>query len=103
MSPDGTIFINIPHHNYLDYIRINKPEKLQIIDQSLTMDVLSSNIYQANLRIVIAESHSLFYNEYDYQRIIIKHNSELITISSIPKIKIIISKAYHRLKSLINF
>lgn len=42
-----TVVINIPEPKYLNWIRNNKPELLQIIDQSLSMQDLLNNCYPA--------------------------------------------------------
>lgn len=41
------VVINIPEPKYLNWIRHNKPELLQIIDQSLSMQDLLNNCYPA--------------------------------------------------------
>jgi uncharacterized protein (DUF2249 family) len=43
-TPDAVILINIPEPNYLNWVRENDPKKLQIIDQSLSMQDLLNNV-----------------------------------------------------------
>lgn len=69
------IAINIPHPDSLDWVRSNRPELLQIIDQSLRADILLQNMYVNNLRLVSFNSYALFYEKPDYQFLILKPQS----------------------------
>jgi cyclopropane fatty-acyl-phospholipid synthase-like methyltransferase len=46
-TPDAVILINIPEPNYLNWVRENDPKKLQIIDQSLSMQDLKNKLTRA--------------------------------------------------------
>lgn len=63
---DSIVFINIPHPTSLDYIRDYKPELLQIIDQSISSDLLMKNTYENGLRLISYEAYKLFHNQTDY-------------------------------------
>ncbi len=99
LKEDGTIFINIPHHICLDYIRKHTPEKMQIIDQSLSTDLIIDSIYKNNLRIVSLNSHSIFNKVNDYQRIIIKHSKSVDSLEPFKQSKIIKEKLYYRVRA----
>lgn len=71
LSTESKLLINIPDPNYLNYIRKNKPELLQIIDQSLYLNELANNIYSNNLEIIYFESYSIW-TKNDYQFMVIQ-------------------------------
>ncbi len=99
MNQESTICINIPHPKALDFIRMTNPNKLQIIDQSLDLKDLLNNIYPNNLILINYISYSLFSNENDYIFISLKKNKE-VTLTKLPKSKIILRKLLFRLKFL---
>ncbi|TND09377.1 MAG: methyltransferase family protein [Bacteroidetes bacterium] len=68
------VAINLPNPYYLDWIRVNKPELLQIIDQSIYTNLLLPNVYASDMFLFHLESYSLFSNESNYQWIILKPN-----------------------------
>ena len=47
-SPDAKVLINIPEPHALNWTRANRPEILQIIDQSLSMQDLLNNTLKSN-------------------------------------------------------
>ena len=101
LKDDGTIFINIPHHDSLDYARIDRPEALQIIDQSLTTDLLIDNIYKNDFQIMSLVSHSIFFEEPDYQRIILKPRQQHKTMQPAGQLGIIYRKTILRAKAFL--
>ncbi|MCM3162333.1 glycosyltransferase [Metabacillus litoralis] len=68
LKEDGKVFISIPDPQYLDFIREIMPEKLQIIDNSITMDEMNKLCSNSNLKISLFNVYSIFiqneYNEY---------------------------------------
>ncbi|MFC2175960.1 class I SAM-dependent methyltransferase [Bacteroidota bacterium] len=101
LKENGTIFINIPHHDYLDYVRKNEPEKLQIIDQSLSTDLILNSIYNNDLQIVNLNSHSIFNEECDYQRIVIQRKKNIARVHRISKGRIILRKSILRVAAFL--
>lgn len=99
LKEDGTIFINIPHHVSLDYVRTYEPERMQIIDQSLSTNLLIDSIYKNDFRIVSLNSYSIFNKVNDYQRIILKPNKVVDTLEPFKQSKIIKNKLYYRLRA----
>ncbi len=73
-SQDAVVLINIPEPNCLNWIRKNHPEKLQIIDQSLSMQDLLNNVYPHGFKLLSMHSYSLQYTQPDYTSIVLKKN-----------------------------
>ena len=78
-TPNAIILANFPEPNYLNWARKNSPEKLQIIDQSLSMQDLLNNVYPYGFNLVSMNSYSLQYIEHDYTSVILKKD---MTINS---------------------
>ena len=76
-SKDATVLINIPEPNHLNWIRKEHPEKLQIIDQSLSMQDLLNNCYPHGFKVYSINPYQLYYNFPDYLSIVLKKNMEL--------------------------
>lgn len=72
--PEATVLINIPEGHCLNWIRKTYPEKLQIIDQSLSMQDLLNNCYPSGFKLFSMNSYSLQYIEPDYTSIVLKKN-----------------------------
>jgi cyclopropane fatty-acyl-phospholipid synthase-like methyltransferase len=75
-TKDATVLINIPEPNYLNWARKDHPEKLQIIDQSLSMQDLLNNSYPHGFKLFSMNSYCLQYTDIDYTSIILKKNME---------------------------
>lgn len=73
LKVDGKIMIHIPDPDYTDYIRDNKPELLQVVDQSLRFNDLVQSFSKTNLDVVYWERYSVFMKPFDYRRIILEH------------------------------
>lgn len=73
-TSDAVILINIPEPNCLNWIRATYPEKLQIIDQSLSMQDLLNNSYPHGWKLFSMNSYSLQYTQPDYTSIVLKKN-----------------------------
>lgn len=100
MHDRSAILIHIPHPQALDYIRKNSPEKLQIIDQSISADTLLENAYRAGLVLVSYISYSLFDRTNDYAVITFRKNGG-VKMSPLTKSYIIFRKLISRLRFLI--
>ena len=97
MHDNSIILINIPHPKALDYIRLNMPEKLQIIDQSISAHSLIKNAYSSDLELINYTSYSLFNKENDSVLVRFKKSTE-ITLTPLSKIEIIRRKLIERIK-----
>jgi len=73
-TPEAIVLINIPEPNCLNWIRKHHPEKLQIIDQSLSMQDLLNNCYPHGFKLFSMNSYSLQYTQPDYTSIVLKKN-----------------------------
>ncbi|HRG01847.1 MAG TPA: methyltransferase domain-containing protein [Bacteroidia bacterium] len=71
-TPNATVIINIPEPNYLDWIRKNEPNRLQIIDQSLSMQDLLNNCYPYGFKVYSIIPYALHYDVNDYLAIVLK-------------------------------
>ena len=72
LKKGGNILINIPHPKYIDYLQKHEPEKLQIVDQSLSADQLLNNAYASGLTLVSYHSYSIFNQANDYVSIVLE-------------------------------
>lgn len=70
------ILINIPEPNCLNWLRKKHPEKLQIIDQSLSMQDLLNNSYPAGFELYSLQPYALQYQQNDYLSIILKRQQD---------------------------
>ena len=99
---DSIVFINIPHPTSLDYIRDFKPELLQIIDQSISSDLLMKNTYDNGLRLISYEAYQLFHDQTDYALAQFKMDTPF-KMNSLSKMKIIRKKYTAKLKFIFRF
>lgn len=72
LKPSGKVFIHIPHPIYQDYIWEHEPDKLQIIDQSLSAAEMARVAEMAGLSLEHFESYALYRKPADYQAILFK-------------------------------
>jgi cyclopropane fatty-acyl-phospholipid synthase-like methyltransferase len=73
-ADQAVVLINIPEPHCLNWARKVIPEKLQIIDQSLSMQDLLSNSYPHGFELFSLNSYCLQYSEADYTSVILKKN-----------------------------
>lgn len=74
LNDDGSIVIHIPNPYYLKWCHENTPELLQIIDQPIFTDELLGNTYSNNFYMHFLETYSIWFDNNDYQIIILKQN-----------------------------
>ncbi len=86
-TPNAVILINIPEPNHLNWMRINQPEKLQIIDQALSMQDLLNNSYPFGFKLFSMNSYQLHYSVPDYTSIVLKKNMEAKNVGMMPYLK----------------
>ncbi|MBL7922472.1 MAG: class I SAM-dependent methyltransferase [Bacteroidia bacterium] len=80
-SDKAVILINIPEPNYLNWVRQNAPERLQIIDQSLSMQDLLNNSYPYGFKLYSMNPYSLHYDVNDYLSIVLKKDPSVETVN----------------------
>jgi cyclopropane fatty-acyl-phospholipid synthase-like methyltransferase len=73
-ADQAVVLINIPEPHCLNWARKVIPEKLQIIDQSLSMQDLLNNSYPHGFELFSLNSYCLQYSEADYTSVILKKN-----------------------------
>jgi ubiquinone/menaquinone biosynthesis C-methylase UbiE len=76
-KPDAKVLINIPEPNTLNWFRKNKPELLQIIDQSLSIQDLLNNVYPNGFFIESLTPYSIHSNVPNYLKIVLVRNPEV--------------------------
>jgi trans-aconitate 2-methyltransferase len=76
-SPNAVVLINFPEPHYLNWVRKNNPEKLQIIDQSLSMQDLLNHCYPHGFRLFSMHSYCLHYTQPDYTSVVLKKNMDI--------------------------
>ncbi len=94
LKPGGHVFIHIPHPKYQDYIREHEPEKLQIIDQSLSAAEMVRHAESVGLSLEHFESYALFRQPADYQAILFKKHD----IVPVPQLKPYLTRVVQRLR-----
>lgn len=97
MHADSKILINIPHPRIIDYIRRTEPNKLQVIDQSITALSLVKSASISDLEVINYNSYSLFKVEHDSVFVELKKGSDINYITR-SKRKIILTKFKERIK-----
>lgn len=76
-KPDAKVLINIPEPNALNWTRKNKPEVLQIIDQSLSMQDLLNNTYPHGFQVQSIIPYSIHTNIPNYLSIVLIRDPEV--------------------------
>jgi cyclopropane fatty-acyl-phospholipid synthase-like methyltransferase len=97
MHEGSMILIHIPHPKNIEFNRTFHPEKLQIIDQSLSADHLTNVIYPHGLALKTYESYRLFSDADDYvfMKVIV---DKPINYKNLPVMNIIWKKFLLRVK-----
>lgn len=89
------VLINIPEPETLNWVRKYSPEKLQIIDQSLSMQDLLNSCYKYGFKLESMIPYSIHMNENNYLSIVLYRNKNIINY----KLKSKITNAIQNLKS----
>lgn len=97
MHDESIMLINIPHPKALDFIRSHFPEKLQVIDQSISAEILIKNAQACDLELIDYTSYSLYNKENDNVLVRFKKNNA-ITLNPLSKSVIIQRKFNERIK-----
>ncbi len=96
MHEKSIVLINIPHPKALDYLRLHTPEKLQVVDQSISAYTLIKNAYASGMELINYTSYSLFYEEKDSVLVRFKKANN-VTLRPLPRNKIIRRKFIERI------
>jgi len=73
LKPDGTICIHIPDPVFLDQVRRERPEILQIIDQSLSIQTMVERFAVHNMVLHRYERYGLWIKEPEYDWVEFRH------------------------------
>jgi trans-aconitate 2-methyltransferase len=84
LKPSGFIFIHIPNPFYLDWCHINQPDILQIIDQPIHTEILLKSLVDIDLYIHELKTYSIWWEDCDYQYIVLRKKSVLSFSKQIP-------------------
>ena len=76
-KPNAKVLINIPEPNSLNWTREHKPEVLQIIDQSLSMQDLLNNTYPHGFQVQSIIPYSIHTNIPNYLSIVFIRNTKV--------------------------
>jgi len=97
MESGSKLLINIPNPDYIEYLREHRPDKLQVIDQSIPLETIVENVLNAGLDIQFFEKYSLWAeNDYCFYVITRKRRFE----EELPKNRTIMNKIYNRMVSI---
>jgi trans-aconitate 2-methyltransferase len=94
-KPSTKVLINIPEPNALNWVRKNRPQDLQIIDQSLSMQDLLNNTYPAGFQVQSITPYSIHMNHPNYLKIVLIRDGELTDFHKVGKV----SKTVQNLKA----
>lgn len=86
-TPNAVVLINIPEPNHLNWLRANHPEKMQIIDQSLSMHELLNNCYPFGFQVHSITPYHLYYDVPDYLSIVLMKNMVVHKVNLLPYLK----------------
>jgi len=96
-APDATILINIPEPNCLNWARETHPEKLQIIDQALSMQDLLNHTYPYGFKLYSMNPYALQYDVNEYLSIIFKKDMVVKKATLKPKFQLALENTKSKL------
>lgn len=82
MNPGALIAIHLPDRQYLDNVRVNNPELLQIVDQSISSKSLSASLDNTDFEIVELSRYPIGMAPFEYRKILIEKDPGDIAFSS---------------------
>ena len=101
IKPSGFIFINIPNPYALEYLHIHHKELLQIIDQPIYTNILLNTVYKYDFYIDNLKTYAVFYEEADYQMMVLKPRKSFESMTVKPKINVLLNSLKLRLTDLL--
>ena len=100
-GPNAKLLINIPEPSSLNWMRKNKPELLQIIDQSLSMQDLMNNTYPNGFLLESLMPYSIHTNVNNYVNIVFVKNALISNYDFKSKLKNFIFNLKFRFQALL--
>ena len=101
IKPDGFIFINIPNPYALEYLHVHHKELLQIIDQPIYTNILLNTVYKYDFYIDNLKTYAVFYEEPDYQMMVLKPRKAFESMKVKPKFNVLFNSLKLRITDLL--
>jgi 2-polyprenyl-3-methyl-5-hydroxy-6-metoxy-1,4-benzoquinol methylase len=96
---NGIIFVHIPEPKFLEWQIKTMPEALQIIDQPLHADSITSVAYPNGLYLRELKSYCMYRENEDYQYMVFTRRDATYAYKKLPDWKVILKKRYYALRS----
>ncbi|MFN4123882.1 MAG: class I SAM-dependent methyltransferase [Flavobacteriales bacterium] len=97
---NSSIVINIPDPAMNDYLRMHRPDKLQIIDNSVYVEDLIRAFDSSDFKLVFFEQYALHHHESDYNFMVFRQRPSYENMRDQKPLSIILAKTVQRLKYL---
>jgi cyclopropane fatty-acyl-phospholipid synthase-like methyltransferase len=81
----GFALVHYPNPHYQDWLRDNRPELLQVIDQAVQADTLVANAHASGLYLDFLETYSIWIREGDYVAAVFRPTAGVGTFTEIPE------------------
>ncbi len=85
VRPNGFVLLHYPSPHYQEWNRKHHPDRLQIVDQTVHVDVLSSNAYANGLYIDHLATYSIWMREGDYVVAVLRPLAGPGTFTELPR------------------
>jgi trans-aconitate 2-methyltransferase len=85
LEPDGFALAHYPNPHYQDWLRDNRPDLLQVIDQAVEADALLSHAYASGLYLDFLETYSIWIREGDYVVAVFRPKSGVDRFTELPE------------------
>jgi len=84
VKDDGFVFVHYPDPHHLEWCRVHRPDKLQVIDQPIHADVLVANAYPHGLYLDRYERYSIWVREGDYVAAVLRPSAGVGEFTQLP-------------------
>lgn len=102
VKPDGFVLLHYPSPHYQEWNREHHPDRLQIIDQTVHVDILSSNTYPNGLYIDSLATYSIWMREGDYVVAVLRPLAGPGTFTDLPRPRMSpVARVARRLRRLV--
>jgi trans-aconitate methyltransferase len=103
LAPNGKIVIHIPFPYYIEWLHINQPQLLQVIDQAIHLNHISQVFSRNNLYISFLHSYSIWNFSPDYQIIVLNKINDLDYSKKYDKNENIKKRIHRKIVKFLNF
>lgn len=102
VKPGGFVLLHYPSPHYQEWNRKHHPDRLQIIDQTVHVDILSSNTYPNGLYIDHLTTYSIWMREGDYVAAVLRPLAGPDTFTELPRPRVSpVARVAGRLRRLV--